>query len=313
MMWGLVVLSLAVFHLQAEDIYADIEVYTEIADITNPTLEDYRRVQNYLTYGERSIIKRCDDYYPNARNLKIIGDTPEEMPQYGLIAVNCDPEERENCVVCYSSFNKNYPRGLKRLVKFVQESDFKGHVLFRLGGWPNVQNGALVTAHVPYAFKPCMLKEAESLGFKRAFWLDTAILPYVSLNFLFDLIADKGYFVMGNSHMIGPYTHEDVAHAFGIPPESTFDIPSCSAGIAGFDFTNPLGKTIVDQYYNAAFNKVAFFSPRSDQNVLSIILNRLGLSDELIPIRRLAHNKDQIGPDTLLLIEREFVNELSLQ
>lgn len=309
-------LILALFfitNLQAEDFYAPIPVYHQVSDIKNPTLEDYHIIQDYLTYGKRSIIDRLQDYYPNARNFKIIGDSADEQPSYGLIAVNCDENDRENCVVCYSSFNKNYPRGLKRLVKVVSDSDFKGHVLFRLGGWPNTKNGALITAHVPYAFKPAILKEAESLGFKRAFWLDTAILPYVSLNQIFEMIAEKGFFIMGNSHMIGPYTHPDVANAFGISFDETFVIPSCSAGISGFDFTNPIGKTIIDQWYNAAFNPVAFFSPRSDQNALSIILYKLGLSNDLIPIKRLAHNKNQIGPETLLLIEREFVNEISLQ
>lgn len=184
--------------------------------------------------------------------------------------------------------------------------------MYRLGGWPNTQNGALITAHVPYAFKAAILKEAESLGFKRAFWLDTAILPYVSLNTLFDMIADTGYFIMGNSHIIGPYTHPDVAYALNITYDETYHIPSCSAGITGIDFTHPLGKTIIDEWYEKSFHPVAFFSPRSDQNVLSIILYKLNLSNTMIPIERLAHNKEQINSMTLLLINREFVNELSL-
>lgn len=312
----LLLLSLSMWafsYLHADDPYAPIDVYSKVSDLYNPTLDDYRLIQHYLRHGERSIITRLKDYQPNARNLKIIGDIPDEYPEWGIIAVNCDENDRENCLVMYSSFNKNYPRGLKRLVKIVSETDFKGHIIYRLGGWPNVEGGSLVLAHVPYAFKVSALKEAQRLGFKRALWLDTAIVPIVSLNEIFSMIQNKGYFIMGNSHMIGPYMHPDVANAFAVPYDETFYIPSCSAGITGIDFTNEKGVEILDRWYQAAHNAVAFFSPRSDQNALSIILYRMGISCDLINIEKLAHNRNEIRPDSLLLIERGYVNELSLR
>ncbi len=310
-MWQKIAVALAIiFSTYGEDYYADIPVYQEISSLTNPTLEDLFKVQHYLTFGERSIIHLLKDYEPNARNLKIIGTSPEEQPQYGDIAVNCDPSERENCLIVYASFNKNYPRGLRRLVNFVKNSDFRGHILYRIGGWPNIEGGSLALAHVPYAFKASFFKEAQEMGFKRALWLDTAILPVVSLNQIFDLIQKEGYFSMGNSHNIGPYINSLTCDAFAITQEEADQIPSCSAGITGLDFTKNVGKTILDLWYQAAENKVAFFSPRSDQNALSIILYSLGL--KLCPIERLAHNRRAIDDQTLLLIEREFVNELSL-
>lgn len=294
----------------SDDIYEKPAVYSALSSITHPTLDDLYKVQGYLSNGERSNINFLDDYKPNARNLKIIGNTFDELPQYGDIAVNCEESDRENCIIVYASFNKNYPRGLKRLVEFVKHSDFKGHVIYRIGGWPNIEGGSLALAHVPYAFKVSFFKEAEAKGFKRAFWMDTAILPVVSLNDIFDMIAESGYFVMGNSHNIGPYTCRPSIDAFGLTIEQANEIPSCSAGIFGVDFTSPIGKDLIDSWYRAAQNKVAFFSPRSDQNALSIILHARGL--KLCPIERLAYNKKAINENTLLLIEREFVNELSM-
>jgi len=294
----------------ADDIYADIPVYQELSSLTQPTIADLHKVQAYLTYGERSVIRYLQDYQPNARNIKIIGTTPEEQPQYGDIVVNCDASERENCLIVYSTFNKNYPRGLKRLVNYVKNSDFRGHILYRIGGWPNIAGGSLALAHVPYAFKVSFFKEAQAMGFKRALWLDTAILPVVSLNTIFDMIQETGYFCMGNSHNIGPYMTSPAIRAFGITMEEANRIPSCSAGITGVDFTQDIGREIVDRWYAAAQNKVAFFSPRSDQNALSIILYSLGV--KLLPIERLAHNRNAVNSQTLLLIEREFVNEISL-
>jgi hypothetical protein len=296
--------------LCADDIYADIPIYEELSSIYQPTVEDLHKVQGYLTHGERSIIHYLQDYEPNARNFKIIGTTPEEQPQYGDIAVNCDDSERENCLILYASFNKNYPRGLKRLVNFVKNSDFRGHILYRIGGWPNVDGGSLTLAHVPYAFKVSFFKEAQAKGFKRVLWLDTSILPVVSLNTICDMIQEAGYFSMGNSHNIGPYLTAPAIEAFGITLEQANQIPSCSAGITGIDFTTNVGRTIIDKWYAAAQNRVAFFSPRPEQNALSIILHSLGL--KLCPIERLANNRNAITSQTLLLIEREFVNEISL-
>ena len=287
----------------AEDIYAPIPVYAHIKDINHPTLDDYRLIQSYLTHGERSIIKWLKDYEPNARNFKLIGNTEDELPVSGMIAVNCDENERENCLVVYSSFNKNYPKGLKRLIDFVSKSDFKGHILYQIGGWPNTEGGSLALAHVPYAFKSSFLKEAERRGYKRAFWLDTAILPIVSLNKIFDMIKEKGYFIMGNTHMIGPYMNDVAASAFGLTIADTNKIPSCSAGLTGIDFTNPKGKDILDAWYQAAHNKVAFFSPRSDQNasLLSFIAGAFLILSALLnwPTVKM------LSPPTLFFLSKE--------
>jgi len=303
-------LCLGFLPLQAEDYYADVPIYRELSSLTHPTQEDLFKLQNYLRRGNRPILSLLKDYEPNARYMKIIGKSPLEHPQYGDVAVNCDPEEKENCLIVYATFNKNYPRGLKRLVEFVKNSDFRGHILYRIGGWPNIEGGSLALAHVPYAFKVSFFKEAQAKGFKRALWLDTSILPVVSLNTLFSMIEEKGYFAMGNSHYIGPYMSHPAIDAFGMTLEEAYKIPSCSAGITGVDFTKQIGVSIINKWYAAAQNKVAFFSPRSDQNALSIILYSLGLP--LCPISRLAHNRGAINNQTLLLIEREFVNELSL-
>ncbi|MDB6081732.1 MAG: hypothetical protein JWO53_1004, partial [Chlamydiia bacterium] len=165
--------------------------------------------------GNRDDIQRLNDYnYEHVtKTFKIIGNTPGELPKYEIIPVNSESSDRENCVIIYSSFNRYYQQGLERLVQHIKESDFKGHIIYRLGGWPDTEGGSLVLAHVPYAFKVCLFKEVQALGYKRAFWLDTSILPLVSLNTLFRMTEEKGYFVMGNTCMVGPYTNATVAQA----------------------------------------------------------------------------------------------------
>jgi hypothetical protein len=286
------------------------KIYSQIKDIYHPTYDDYKLIQNYLASPEREGINRIKDrvYTFRAKTFKIIGDPNgpyEGKPVAGILVVNSDKDKRENCILLYSSYNNPYPKGLQRLVNLINTSDFKGHVLYRLGGWPDEEGGSLVLAHVPYAFKISFFKEAQRLGYKRALWLDTAVVPIVSLNQIFKMIEEKGYFVMGNSHMIGPYMNETVAAAFGLTLQDTFKIPSCSAGLFGVDFTNKKGIQLIDQYLKAAKDRDAFYSARQEQNALSIILYQAGIKD-FADISLMPHSKKEIKLNSLFLLDRSF-------
>jgi len=281
-------------------------VYSEIEDLLHPTLQDYRMIQRYLSHEKRENIERLGDMTGVVKSIKIIGDKPEELPRDGIVPVNCDENDKENCIIMYATFNRGYPKGMQRLLQHILASDFKGHVIYRLGGWPDAEGGSLSLAHVPYAFKACFFKEAQRLGYKRALWLDTSVVPLVSLNDIFKMIQEKGYFVMGNTRMVGPYTNPPAAAYFGLTHEQTFQVPSCSAGLFGVDFSVERSRLIIDWWYRAAYDKDAYFSPRSDQNVLSLILYQLGISD-FIPIDRMPHSREEIKPDSLFWLDREFV------
>jgi glycosyltransferase involved in cell wall biosynthesis len=281
-------------------------VYSQIKDPLHPTLGDYQFLQDFLSYGKRDRLERLGDMYGSTKSIKIIGTTPEELPRFGTIPVNTDSEGRENCILLYSTFNRQYPRGLQRLLNLLIQSDFKGHLLYRVGGWPDTEGGSLFLTHVPYAFKAAFFKEAQRLGFKRALWLDTSVVPLVSMNMIFERIQEKGCFVMGNTHEVGPYMNSEAAVFFGLSLKQTYQIPSCSAGLFGVDFTKPLGKGIIDRWYRAAQDKDAFFSPRSDQNALSIILYQAGITD-FVSLSQLPHNQGEIKEDSLFWLDREFV------
>jgi len=123
-------------------------VYGNIKDIRHPTNDDYRLIQEYLRNGKRGLY-RLQDNALLARSIKIIGNSDQELPQSWMSCVNCSSADKENCVIMYSTFNRNYPNALKRVVKTIENSDFRGHVLYRIGGWPNVEGGDLVLSHVP--------------------------------------------------------------------------------------------------------------------------------------------------------------------
>lgn len=280
--------------------------YGQVRDIYHPKNEDYQALQKFLSKGKRPALARLDDFQKRMRHFCIIGTKPEEMPQCGKITVNCSEDDKENCLLVYASFNKSYPKGLRKLVNFVAKSDFKGHILYRIGGWPNVEEGDLKLAHVPYAFKPCFFREAQALGYQRVLWLDTSILPLVSLNHIFETIAAKGYFTLGNGHHVGPFMNEKAAAALKTTLGECFKIPSCSAGLFGVDFSNEKAAHAVARWYQAANDPDAYFSARAEQNALSVILYQEGLQ-ELAPAETLVNTGQPVSTMTLFKIDRGFV------
>jgi hypothetical protein len=294
-------------HLIGKSNHSSDLIYEQIKDIYHPTLEDYYLIQNYLTYGEREGLEKLKHHYGSRqRNLKIIGSSIDELPQSEIIPVNTDIKDKQNCLVLYASFNLHYPDGLKRLIKSVKESDFKGHILYHIGGWPDLKGGSLKLAHVPYAFKVCCFKEAQKLGYKRILWLDCSVIPLVSLNTIFAMIKEKGYFSIKNSHKVGPYCNAQAASYFGYTLEETNHILSCQAGFLGVDLTTEHGKKIIDLWYQAAKDENAFYSSRPEQNALSLILYKCNLTS--IPNRTENNSRQHCPrPDTLFLVDRNFV------
>jgi len=296
------------FYVQAhqENTHSSDAVYKQIQDIYHPSIQDYHLIQQYLSHGEREGLEQLKDTEKRQRNFKIIGNHPDELPQRGLIAVNSTLDEKENCLVLYASFNLHYQDGLKRIINLVKESDYKGHILYYFGGWPDLEGGSLPLAHVPHAFKACCMKEAQRLGYKRILWLDASIVPLVSLNTIFKMVAEKGYFTIGNYHYVGPFCSPQVAAYFGFTHEETHHLLSCQSGFIGVDATTEQGKKVIELFYCAAKDKMPFFSARSDQTVLSLILHQLNLYDfpdltKVVPMQRYAR------PDSLFVVDRLFV------
>lgn len=283
-----------------------IEVYDQVEDICHPTLEDLQKIQNYLLHTERPDLEKFIDKSFIPKTFKFIGSAPEEMPQYYWSAVNCSEEERENCIITYASFNERYPLGAKRLYETILKSNFKGHVHCRIGGWPDIEGGGLVLAHVPFAFKVCFIREMKRKGYKRVFWMDSSLLPFADLNEIFDLIASKGYLVQANSHTFHPpYMNPETAASLGYSFEEASSLLSCAAHFLGVDLTNSKASALIDAWFLAAKNPYSFYSARSDQTALSLLLHKEKMTDWLS-----AKSTGEFScttPQTLVLMDRAYV------
>lgn len=293
----------------ASDIDPAVDFYAHIDDICAPSELELNILQEKILQEYRPILDQMPETGYILKEFKFLSDNPEEKPEYRRLILHSSEEERENCIIIFSSFNQRYPLGVKRLVQTIINSDYKGHLYYQIGGWPNIENGDLKLLHVPFGFKPCFFKEMQLLGYKRVLWLDSSILPApgISLNTIFNMIQRIGFFIQANDHTIEKYMNDESAKAFGITIEDSKHIMSCSAAIIGFDFTNPLACRLFDAWYTAAHHPFAFFSDRSDQNALSILIHQMELSHDLIPRKLLGSLQQPYG--NLFLMDRSLVKD----
>jgi hypothetical protein len=280
-------------------------IWPQPKDPYHPTIKELRAAQSFLEKGKRPLLDNLKDFKGRAK-ARLIGKS--HLPERGMVAVNCPPQERENCLLLFATFNKNYPEGLKRLLAHAAASDYRGHILYRIGGWPNCEGGDFALAAVPYAFKAAFFQEARRLGFRRVLWLDSSILPLKSLNESFTKIAEEGYLALDNPYKVAPFFNVQAAKFFHLSMEEIMQIPSCSSGILGLDFSDPKACQLLELWHRAAQDGAAYFSARPDQNALSLALYLCGMNKRL-PMALLAHGKEKIEADSWFLLERDFVQD----
>jgi len=267
-------------------------------------LDEWKKIQHHI--DERKVPDELGDYKEGYASFKVIGTGPKELPQFERLYLKGGASERENCIILYASYNLNYPQGIQRLVKTISDSDYKGHVYYRIGGWPNTANGGLDSIDIPYGFKLCAFKEVQKLGYKRVLWMDASIIPVAKLNSIFsNMIKKQGYFVQANTHTVGKYMNEKCANAFGLTKKDTDAMLSCSSAVIGIDFENEKGKEFFEAWDKISQNPDASLSGRPDQNLISILLHQLGMTN-FAPARTLVAPR-KVKWDTLFVIDRGFV------
>ena len=266
------------------------EVYEKISDIHNPTKNDWKHLQKYINRGERPYLKWLDifdsgipsdgcRYDARSRQFNFLGNKKSSSDfllhkEY----IDSEPEDRARCIICYASYNGNFPKKVKRMIERLKESKFRGHFLYRIGGWPDVEGGSLKLIHVPYAFKVCMFKEAKRLGYKRVLWLDTSFKPLKNFNSIFHLIRRDGYFVTSlDRTSLRDRGSRKVQSAFELSDDEMLSIKELASGLIGVDFSSKTGVELIDRWYNAALALDPFLSPRPEQSALAAILYKMDL------------------------------------
>jgi hypothetical protein len=235
---------------------AELEsVWASIANIDHPTLAEYQLLDQYLSTGARPYLDglRHSDYVELYRgrlnsilNFRLVGPA-NQLPLYEKYQFGSS----ERCIVLFGSSNGIYPKKARRLLREIENSGYNGHVLLRIGGFPNTESGGLKICHVPYAFKVAFLQEARELGYKKVLWMDLAIHPLGDFETIFRAIESKGYFFTDigtlrdnfHSHL------SQAALAVDITPDLYQQIPHISSSMIGLNMEDSRAVALLKTWY----------------------------------------------------------------
>ena len=210
--------------------------------------------------------------------INIINQSINEVPQLQRLVINTSPEDRECCIITYASFNKSYPRLLEQLLKSLKQT-FRGHVLYRVGGWPNMEVGCLRHCDVPYGFKACAFKEAFELGYNKVLWLDSLVESLKDLRPIFEHIEKQLCVYRYSFYSFKDNINKEILNDFEVAFK---DIKKCShiaASILGFNFKSRIAVAAMHEWHDSVERKRSFYSNFPEQIPLSIILNKYRLDN----------------------------------
>lgn len=113
-------------------------------------------------------------------------------------------------------------------------------------------NGCPPQAQHKYAFKIFAITEALRLGFRYILWLDVGVTPVASIEPLWRVVEDQGWYVGQQDAertgdgcgRLGPWCSDDALAIYGIDRETAMGIPLVRSGIVGLDMENPVARRI---------------------------------------------------------------------
>lgn len=296
-------------------LYAEPTVYQTLSNLYHPSRSDYQKIQKYLKKGDRqelNLLKEAiepggalHDYKSRVRRIHFVGKWPWQGPRFGIVPFGCSLNDKKICVVTYASYNQNYPVGVSLIEEALKKVGFKGHFVYRIGGWPDLEGGSLKLAHVPYAFKPCFLRELGRLGYELVLWLDTSIRPMKNLDSVFKTIEEQGYLFYRSGHTLAQYCTKEAMEALGEPIENAEHIYSVAAGVFGVNLRHEQGQKLVQKWYEAAQKETPFLSPRPEQNALSILSHQMKLTNW--EREGLVWQREACNESTLFLIDSKSI------
>ncbi len=275
----------AAVHLLAA--YSDDELeclWASIKNIHSPTLEEYRLIDQYLATGRRPYFQRLYEasHFDPSRmerilNFRLIGDS-DALPVCKTYDFNVTDKTDKRCIVLYGSSNNTYRKKALRLLEEIESSGYSGHVLVRLGGFPNTQFGGLKICHVPYAFKVAFIEEARLLGYKQILWLDLAIHPLGGFEEVFLSIQENGHFFTNVGSLQDNYpTHLlKAAETLQITESLYPHIPHLSSSMIGINVENKQAFELLKMWYAETANVYPCMTWWPEELSLSVAAWRMG-------------------------------------
>lgn len=223
--------------------------------------------------------KMIDNGRTNSKGkINIISESMSTVPLLQRLIINTSPEDRECCIITYVSYNKSYTTLLEQQIARLKQT-FRGHVLYRIGGWPNMESGCLSHCDVPYGFKACAFKEALELGYKKILWLDSLVEPLKDLTPIFDHIEKQTCVYRYSFFPFNDHVNQEILNDFQLSFEETKNYSHIAAGILGFNFKSKIAVAVINEWHDSVERKRSFYGNFHDQIPLSIILHKYHLEN----------------------------------
>ncbi|HSX12793.1 MAG TPA: hypothetical protein VLE96_00010 [Chlamydiales bacterium] len=260
-----------------------MHLWASIKDTKELTLEDYQKIEAYLKTGKRTYLNKISDLtrLSHIRNFELVGPN-QEQPIFETYSFNVDENTNQRCILLYASRNGIYPDKVLKQLTELMLCGYSGHVLLRIGAFPNIANGGIHLCHIPYAFKVAFLKEAEHLGFKEVLWIDTSLHPLTNLEAIFSAIHEKGHFFTTVGMLSDNQTTHlpEAALSLGVTVDQYSQIPHLSSSMIGLNLNAPLPLQLLNEWYFAAKSVYPFLTCWPEELSLSIFAFRLGLEPD---------------------------------
>lgn len=132
---------------------------------------------------------------------------------------------------------------------------------------------------VPYLFKPYAIQKAIDLGYETVLWCDSPVVAVKDVGPVFDYIEENGYMFFDNiGHPLGMWANDKSLNHFKVSREEAMTIRQIMACVMGFDFTNPMVKSIFTKYKELEYLYPGSWTDhRHDQTVMSLLIHQFGL------------------------------------
>lgn len=257
------------------------QVWDSISDINNPTLEEYRLLEDYLAHKRDFLnVSEVGGYQARLnqmKNFKLLGDDGK-MPIFERHSFNITQNSKNRCILLFASFNGAYALKARCLLSELEEQGYSGHVLLRIGGFPNTQNGGLKICHVPYSFKLAFLQEAKALGYKEVLWLDLALHPLTNLEMIFAEIKKRGVFFtnVGSLQDNAPSHRPEAAATMGISTDLYPQIPHLSSSMIGLNMESKEAHLLLEHWYRETekvYSSISWFPEELSLSIVAWWLN----------------------------------------
>ncbi len=262
------------------------KAYKSLRDPKNPTVLDFRKLERSMDEDirEKLPFKNTGRFIPIRRGFRFLDSQMKRSPPLKVIHCGTKGNRNKRAIICYVSMNKPYPALCQRLTKSLIRLDIDADLLMQIGGYPNINAGDLSLCDVPYAFKICMFRQAQDLGYKSVLWLDASLYALKDPSPLFSVIEKHGYFAFTapNCTMQTQLDsgHLDVKLYNSLPflkdkhPQEIYHV---WATIVGLNLKSATGRGLLHEWYEMAKNKDSFVSNNPEEVPLSAILSNRGL------------------------------------